>query len=125
MEAKTEYIEDLKIIETNLTGDVHFNDVVSFLYEVIELAVLHKCYSWLVNYQSSSFKMSTLEIYELPRKIWNMMEVLGENKYSVKRAIVNTRDKSDLLFLETTAKNTGQNLRIFENIDEAKKWIVS
>ena len=39
------------------------------------------------------------------------------------RAVVAAEDLKDYLFYETAAINRGQHLKVFTDIDEAKKWL--
>jgi hypothetical protein len=68
--------------------------------------------------------LSTLEIYALPKIIADIATSLGINVYKIKRAVVASSDSDDLRFKENVTVNQGQHLRIFQNIDQARKWLL-
>ena len=123
MGVETIFNEDENIIETRLTGDITNKDVLDFIDNMIELTIKNDCLSWIVDYTNARYKLSTMQIFDLPNEVFKKMELLGNKKYHVKRAIVRVNDNDDFAFLENVANNRGQNLLVFNNRDEAKKWL--
>jgi hypothetical protein len=83
----------------------------------------HKCYSWLIDFSNARYKLNTLEILNLPSEVSTKMDILGGEKTKIRRAIVSISDRNDFIFLENAATNKGQNLRIFDNRENAIKWL--
>ena len=109
------YDESDNVVEVKLHGDVTFQEVLNFIDEMIKLTQKFSCYEWIVNYEDARYKLNTWEIYDLPKMVIEKMEVLGERKYQVKRAIIRINDKADFSFLENVAANNCQSLRVFDN----------
>jgi hypothetical protein len=70
--------------------------------------------------------MSTMELYELPKSLSEIVAPLGINVHKLKRTVVIEKDLKDRCledyrFYETVTVNRGQNTKLFEDIDEAKK----
>jgi hypothetical protein len=42
----------------------------------------------------------------------------------VKRAVVVAKDIRDFQFYETVTIDSGQNIKLFQDMDEAKKWLL-
>jgi hypothetical protein len=64
-----------------------------------------------------------MQIFDLPTEVFKKMDMLGDKKYRIKRAIIRINDNADFAFLENVANNRGQNLLVFSNRNEAKKWL--
>jgi len=120
---ETFYNEDENIIETRLSEDITNKDVLDFIEKMIELTTKHECFSWIVDYTNARYKLSTMQIFDLPTEVFKRMDLLGNKKYHIKRAIIRVNDNEDFAFLENVANNRGQNLLVFSNRDDAKKWL--
>lgn len=123
MSFETFYNEDENIIETRLRDDITNKDVLEFIDKMIQLTTDHECLSWIVDYTNARYKLSTMQIFDLPTKVFKKMDLLGDKKYHIKRAIIRVNDNDDFAFLENVANNRGQNLLVFNNRDDAKKWL--
>lgn len=120
---ETFYNEDENIIETRLSEGITNKDVLDFIEKMIELTTKHECFSWIVDYTNARYKLSTMQIFDLPTEVFKRMDLLGNKKYHIKRAIIRVNDNEDFAFLENVANNRGQNLLVFSNRDDAKKWL--
>ena len=123
MSAKTFFNSEQNVIETHLEGDIHYYDVLDFIKNMVNLTIETRCYSWIVDYTKARYKLSTLEIHDLPKASSEIISVLEERKTLVRRAIIRVMDKEDFSFLENTAVNRGENLRVFSNRKEAQEWL--
>jgi hypothetical protein len=123
MGVETFYNEDEGIIETRLTDDITNKDVLRFIDDMIQLTIKYDCFAWLVDYTNARYKLSTMQIFDLPTEVFKKMDMLGDKKYRIKRAIIRINDNADFAFLENVANNRGQNLLVFSNRNEAKKWL--
>jgi hypothetical protein len=123
MGVETFYNEENSIIETRLTESITNKDVLKFIDDMIQLTLKHDCILWIVDYTNARYKLSTMQIFDLPAEVFKKMDLLGDKKYHIKRAIIRINDNADFAFLENVANNRGQNLLVFSDRNEAKKWL--
>lgn len=123
MDVLTFFNKDLSIIETQLTGDISFHDVLEFVDAMIELTISTKCYRWLIDYTDARYKLSTYEIYILPNTVFEKLDKIGEYKYVLKRAIVSVNDRDDFGLLFAVAKIKEQRLKIVSTRFNAISWL--
>jgi len=93
---------------------------------IIDTAKLIKstnCYLVLSDYRKAEIKGTTTEIYEMTNTFINEMKKEGVEYYTVKRAILVKNNVEDFKFYEIASRNKGQQIGIFENQDEAVKWL--
>lgn len=113
-----------KIIEVKTQGNITADDMTTTLSEAFQALKDNNCTLLLADFRESSMHLSTLEIYALPKIIADIATSLGINVYKIKRAVVTSSDSDDLRFKENVTVNQGQHLRIFQNIDQARKWLL-
>jgi hypothetical protein len=68
--------------------------------------------------------LSTLEIFDLPRIIVEILTETGLDVHKFKRVLVVSNDVDDFTFFETVSRNRGQKVTLFRNIDEARSWLL-
>ena len=117
------YNPEANIIESKFQGDLTFNEVKEFISEGALIAKEKDCTLFLTDYREVRLKLSSLEIYEVPKLMENRFASLGLNARRLRRAIVVAKDLKDYLFYETVAINSGQCAQVFYDIDQAKKWL--
>ena len=91
-----------------------------------ELALIAKekdCFLYLGDYREAKLRLSTLEIHGLPEMLSAILDSAGLRITKFRRAIVVAKDLKDYHFFETVNANRGQSSKIFQDIDEAKKWL--
>jgi hypothetical protein len=71
-----------------------------------------------------SNSLSTMEIYDLPKIIQEIASDLETQMYRFKRALVNSEGIDDFAFYETVSRNQGQNVTLFRDVDEARRWLL-
>lgn len=118
------YNEQLHIIETRTHGEVTFSESKEIISEIIQTAVVKNCFLCLGDYREETMKLSTLELHDIPKIISNSSITHGISAHKFKRAIVVARDLKDFHFFETVTLNNGQTAKLFQDIDEAKKWLL-
>jgi hypothetical protein len=123
MSVKTFYNEEEDIIETILTESINNKDVLRFIDDMIQLTLKCNCFSWIVDYTNARYKLSTMQIFDLPAEVFKKMDLLEDKKYRIKRAIIRINDNADFAFLENVANNRGQNLSVFSDRNAAIKWL--
>ena len=112
------YDPDSHCVRTDIQGEVNIGDIVEVSKEMVRLASLHDCDKILNDVRRAEPKLSTVDIYNIPK-------VLQESglKPTTRSAIVAQDDHTDFQFLETVALNRGQNVKLFTNVDTAKRWL--
>lgn len=84
----------------------------------------HDCYLILSDAREATSALSTLDIYDLPRIIVQILTETGLEVHKFKRVLVVSNDVDDFTFFETVSRNRGQNVTLFRNIDEARSWLL-
>jgi hypothetical protein len=115
--------EELNLIETKAHGKLIPNEAKEIIAEIIQMSVEKNCFLCLSDYRESTMKLSTLEILDIPKIIADLSAQRGIHPTRFKRAIVVARDAGDFHFYETVTLNNMQNVRLFQDIDEAKQWL--
>jgi hypothetical protein len=118
------YNPDLQIIVTWTQGEVTLSESKEIISEIIQLAVAQNCFLCLGDFRDETIKLSTLEIYDLPKIISNASTAQGIPASRFKRAIVVKQGWNDFHFYETVTLNHRQNIKLFEDIEEAKRWLL-
>ena len=68
--------------------------------------------------------MTTSEIYNLPKLLSDITALEGLSATIFKRALVVKKNLEDFHFFETVTLNHMQNVRLFQDVDEAKRWLL-
>ena len=118
------YNPGLGIIETIAQGKLTLDEAKEIISEITQMAIEQNCFLCLSDYHEATIDMSTLEIYDIPKVLSNMVTSLGLNPSQFKRAILVEKSFEDFHFFETVTLNAGQNIRLFQDTDEAKKWLL-
>ena len=117
------YNSETQAIEMRARGDLNLAEAKEIILEMARMATEKNCQLLLSDYREAVIAMTTLEIYELPKLVANMVTPLGVNIYRIKRAIIANKGAKNLPFFETVTANSGQNAKLFYDIDQAKKWL--
>jgi hypothetical protein len=117
------YDSDAHIVEITIQGQLFLNEVKDIYSEAILIAREEGCSRFLSDYRQATIRLSTLELYELPKILAEVITPLGYSPVTLKRALVVARDLEDYRFFETVTVNSGQNTKIFQNINEAEAWL--
>lgn len=112
------------VIEASIQGEITMEDVKTVLFEACQLINTHGCYRCITDCREAHLKLSTLEIYTVPRlsPIKIGPEEIHLNR--LKRAILVSQDSEDFHFYETAALNTGQRVKVFRDPEEAWDWLL-
>ncbi len=111
------------IIETVVQGPITLSEAKEIVSEIIQVAAENDCFLCLTDYRQAIIDMSTSDIYSIPKIISNKQGSTGLHSKIFKRAIVVEKGLKDFRFLETVTLNTGQHIKLFTDMDEAKKWL--
>ncbi len=114
------YNSEMHIIESTFQEGLTFSEVKEFISEGVRIAKEKDCALFLTDYREATLKLSTLEIYEVPKLMQETFASTGLNIRRIRRAVIAAKDLKDYLFYETVTINRGQNAKVFYDIDEAK-----
>jgi hypothetical protein len=117
------YNQDTQTIEIKFQGDITFNEVIELYSESAKVVKQQNCFVFLSDYTDATMKLSTFEIYDLPRMLSEIFTASEISVHKIKRALVVAKDLKDYRFFETVASNSGQRSKIFQDVAEAKEWL--
>ena len=119
------YNPEEHIIEVKVQGTVNLDEFKEIFSQATQLAKEIECFHILSDFREAmTIKLSTWEIYDMPKILSGISTPAGISASRFKRAIVIAlKDTADTKFAETVTKNQGQNAMIFQDVDEAKKWL--
>lgn len=117
------YNPDTKTIEIKFQGDITLNEVKELYSESMQVAKQQNCFVFLSDYREATMKLSTLEIFDLPKILSEIFATSEIPSYKLKRALVVEKDLEDYRFFEVVTSNRGQNTKIFQDIAEAEEWL--
>jgi hypothetical protein len=118
------YNPGVGIIETTAQGTLSESEAKEIILEIAQLGKEKNCFLCLSDDREAALDMSTLQIHDLPEVLTNMVNSLGLRPGQFKRAIVVKQSFPDYRFFETVTLNAGQNIRLFQDREEAKKWLL-
>ena len=118
------YNPDSGLIESKIQGDLSLEEAKQLIAEIGATAKENNCFLCLSDYREATMNLSTVEIYDIPRILAGSLASIGVDAQKFKRAIVVERSLEDYHFYETVSLNTGQNIKLFLDMDEAKKWLL-
>jgi len=124
MSHQVAYNPDSGLIETKVQGDLSLEEAKELITEIGTAARENNCFLCLSDYRETTMHLSTIEIYDIPQLLSGMLESMGVDAQKFKRAIVVAKSLKDFHFYETVTLNTGQNIRLFADIEEARKWLL-
>lgn len=114
---------DTQTIEIKFQGDITLSEVKELYSESMQVANRQNCFLFLSDYSDAIMKLSTLELYNLPKILSEIFATSEIPAHKLKRALVVTKDFADYHFFETVNSNSGQNAKIFQDVAEARKWL--
>ena len=120
------YNQAERIIEVKVQGNVAKEDVKEIFHQWLEIAKEQKCFSVLYDWREATLsRLSTMDIYELPRILAKMVIPLGIRPARLRRAVVTSEneDEDKARFAETVTANVGQVAKFFHDMDAARKWL--
>jgi hypothetical protein len=117
------YNPALGIIETVAQGNLNLSEAKEIIYEITQIAVDKDCFLCLSDYRKATLAMSTLQIYDIPKILSDIVTSAGLRPSKFKRAVIAEKSSKDYHFFETVTLNMGQHIRLFQDIEEAKKWL--
>ncbi len=117
------YNPDMFTLEIKCQGDIALNEIKEIYIESTQVAKKHNCRLVFSDYCEATIKLSTTEIYDLPKILSSILSPSEIPVYELKRALVVAKNLEDYRFFETVTSNRGQHTKIFRDVAEAKKWL--
>ena len=118
------YNSELHVVETKVQGDLTLDEIREIVTEIALIAKEKDCFLLFSDYREVTLKLSIMEIYGLPKITTNAFASLGLDILRCSRALVAASDLNDYSFHENVMVNRGQNVKVFFDIDKAKKWLL-
>jgi len=113
------------IIEIKVEGEINLTDMKKIFVEAVQLATKKDTFLFLADYREATINLSVSDIYELPTTLANTTTPLGVSARNLKRAIVfSPKTFGDAAFAEDVTTNHGQIAKFFQDVDEAKNWLL-
>jgi len=119
----TSYNSKTHVIESKFIQNLNFVEVKGFISDGALISKENNCPFFLSDYRQVRLKLSTMEIFEVPKLMQGEFASLNLWVNRLYRAVVAAEDLKDYQFYETAAINRGQHLKVFTDIAEAKKWL--
>ena len=119
------YNSETHVVETKASGNLTLDEAKELISDIGQVCVENNCFLCLSDYREATLKLSTLDIYSIPRLLSKILASMGLPANRVKRAVVVAKNIEDFEFYETVTLNSGQNIKLFQDMDEAKKWLLS
>ena len=118
------YNSELHMVESKYQGDVTLNEIKEHILEIIKVAKEQNCFFLLNDFREATMRLSTFDIYELPKIISGITTSSEIPVYKFKRALVVKKDLRDYDFFETVTANNAQRNKLFQDIDKAREWLL-
>jgi hypothetical protein len=118
------YNSESQTVEIKARGNIPLHEAKEIVSETIRIAKLNDCFLILNDFREAKLNLSTMEIYNLPKIISDLAASEGLNASLFKRAAVIVKDENDFRFFETVTFNQFQTMKIFQDINEAKNWLL-
>jgi hypothetical protein len=125
MTFKVTFNESTHIIESRVHEDFDWNLIEHMVPEIGKLVQKENSDLIFIDFRDSKVTMSTIKIYETPRKIADEFSKTGVNVRKLKRAILINPNQKDFDFLDSVTANNAQILRLFYDEESAMKWLTT
>ena len=117
------YNPELGVIETVAQGNLNLSEAKEIISAITQIAIEKDCFLCLSDYRKATIEMSTLQIYDIPKILSDIVTSFGLPPRKFKRAIIAEKGVNDYQFFETVTLNMGQQAKLFQDMDEARKWL--
>lgn len=119
MEYQIEYYPEDAIIQLTVIGEFARQDFTEFTKAAITAFEKYQSHRILLDVRQAVSKLTTVDIFNSPKAA----QELGISARS-KIAVVYQIQSEDYYFFENTSFNRGLNLKLFTDIQAARKWLI-
>jgi hypothetical protein len=113
-----------QMLEVRLYGDFTLREIKETLTDFTVILKEKECKRILTDYREANLKLSVTGVFRMPEIVAEIFTDTGINLYQLRRALVTTKFLKDFKFFETVSINRGQYARVFDNVDEARSWLL-
>ncbi len=117
------YLEAEETVESTLLEDFNYKVMEKMVPAIARVINEKHSTRVLLDWRKGKIAMSTIEIYDLPRRLKMEFEKYGVNILGLKRAYLINEIDADSYFFETVMKNNSQTFNIFLDRDKAVAWL--
>lgn len=119
------YNPQTRRIETKVQGILSLEEAKEIVSEIIQAAKDSSCFLCLTDYRDAQLDLSAHEIFGVPRIIADTSTSQGLKASHFKRALVVNESWEEFRFFERATLNSGQHAKLFQDIDEAARWLAA
>jgi len=119
MKYEFKYDKERKFIIGHIYGEFDSSLVTKMSSDLVDMMHKYDCSRLLNDLRGAKITPETLDIYVMPKKVAQSREAIR-----CKRALLVNGSLKDYHFLETVSVNSGQQLKIFTDIDTAIDWLI-
>jgi hypothetical protein len=118
------YEAEKQLIVIEMTGRIDKTLIKQLASQVAYFSKERNCFLVLNDAREATVSLTTVEIYDLPKVIMEILSATGIEVRKFRRALVVSNGIDDFTFFETVSQNRGQNVTLFRSIDEAISWLL-
>jgi hypothetical protein len=119
----THYEADSGLVIIRYAGVIGLDDVRKGSREAVKLMAANNAMLAIVDTRDIDFRLSTLEIFDLPTTLSAIIAESGLELRKIRRALLVSTINEDFHFVETVALNRGYQVKLFEDEIEARQWL--
>ena len=112
------YNQEHNFLMGKFIGDLNSENAKVYMNEIERAAKKHDCKRFINDLREATILLSIGDFYNAPARM-----ATGAFGRSWRRAIVVKQKLDKLDFFETTSANQGFYVKVFEDMDEALKWL--
>lgn len=105
-------------------GPVDFAALQAGVADAARLAIGNDCRRILIDCRQAQMAFTTLEIYQLPAEMAQLLSSSGRSIHDFSRAMLISHSTPDFAFLETVMQNRLQDLTLFFTEEAARAWLL-
>jgi hypothetical protein len=119
------YNPEARIIEIRVEGLVNQDTLTEIFTQGVHLAKEKACFRFLNDFREATIELFTTGLYGLPEIFFDISSSAGLQANRFKRAlVVPPQYARDAMFAEDVTVNRGQHVKFFQDIEEAKIWLL-
>jgi hypothetical protein len=125
MSYTSQYNGELGIIEVVLTGKVFLDEVKVLFRQTIQQIIQHHCFNLLYDFALADVKYTKLDIKDLQRSFDDQIDIIGEKKLEITRAIIYPELSYDADLEELISFYPCSKVKLCSTRSEARVWLFS
>jgi hypothetical protein len=121
MKAEIKFVRTKDFLQTTASGELNLEESLKVLHRIAELNRPDDQHDMLIDIRETTSVLTLSDIYELVTEV-------GRNRQSFRKKIAillgPKHDIDKARFLQMTAENRGYRVNVFEDFEDAVKWLV-